>query len=141
MATVSRQLTPFQRGQIAALEGGSDSARVIRATPPPEYVLCAAIWIDTGKAEPERRSYTYPATGIVFGGWRHSDCYVAVNAWVARLTDTEREIIGEEGLHGRHQGFITSIGRFVDRDVAGRLAFTAGQVDRDGLHLTSEDLY
>lgn len=107
----------------------------------PEYILCAAIWIDTGKAEPPRRTYTYPATGLVFAGWRHADCWVALSSWLAHLSERESEALDEQERAGKHEGFITSTGRFVDREDAGCIAFIAEQVSRDGLWLTSEDLY
>lgn len=110
----------------------------------PETVLCAAIYVDTGKAWPERRSYTYPKTGIVFAGWRHGECFLLLEAWAERLTDTERaEIIAleEYALQGQNQGFVTSKGRYVSRKEAGRIAFWSGQIDRLLTTLTSEDLY
>jgi hypothetical protein len=112
-----------------------------------EYILCAAIWVDTGEAEPPRRSYSYPETGLLFTGWRHPDCFVTLNAWAKRLTEEEREAIGKEQFHGRNQGFLTSTGRFVDRKKAFTIAAAAGQIDpklfdRDTPRtLISEDLY
>jgi hypothetical protein len=82
-----------------------------------------------------------PATGLVFAGWRHSDCFTTLNAWAERLDESERDAIGEARLSGRHQGFLTSTGRYVGREEAARLAFEAGQVDRLLTSLTSEDLY
>ena len=119
-----------------------------------EYILCAAIYVDTGVPGPPR-SYTYPATGLVFSGWRHADCFTTMMAWAERLTPEEREEIGVEQLAGRHQGFLTSTGRFVLRDEAWKIAHSAGQISwrppEDPLFcrstetkppwLTSEDLY
>lgn len=113
-----------------------------------ERILCAAIYVDTGKAEPPRRSYAYPATGLVFAGWRHADCYTLLEAWAARLTDAEKaeiEAVKDLQLHGRNQGFLTSTGRYVDRREAWRIAEAAKQVEpaetaERGI-LTSEDLY
>lgn len=124
----------------------------------PERVLCAAIYIDTGTDDPPRRSYTYPKTGLVFSGWRHSDCYTTLNAWLARLPKKEiarLEKIHPEQTHGHQQGFLTSKGRFVDRFEGGRIAYHAGQLlpehaaswkrDLDAgktpFYLTSEWLY
>lgn len=106
-----------------------------------EHVLCAAIYVDTGSAEPARRSFTYPATGLVFAAWRHGDCFTTLNAWADRLDDAERARIGEEQLRGRHQGFLTSTGRFVDREEGARIAVAAGQVPAGMTFLTSEDVY
>jgi len=106
-----------------------------------EYILCAAIYVDTGKAEPARRSYAYPATGLVFSAWRHGDCFTTMMAWAERLTPEEREAIGAEQLAGRHQGFLTSKGRFVDRETASNIAVAAGQTKGGKTDLFSEDLY
>ena len=106
-----------------------------------ERVLCAAIFVDTFEAEPPRRSYTYPSTGLLFCGWRHADCFVTLHAWAANLAAEERLRIGEEQIAGRHQGFLTSRGRFVDRTEAMTLARAAGQTDSSKSELFSEDLY
>jgi hypothetical protein len=106
-----------------------------------EHILCAAIWVDTGLAEPPRRSYTYPATGLLFCGWRHGDCFTALGAWANLLTAKERARVGEEQIAGRHQGFLTSRGRFVDRQEAMEIARAAGQTMAMGETLYSEDLY
>ena len=107
----------------------------------PEYVLCAAIWVDTGKAEPPRRSYSYPETGLLFCGWRHADCFVAIHAWANLLPAEERERLAEQ-IAGKNQGFLTSTGRFVDRHHAATIARRSGQLPSDvGRDLFSEDLY
>lgn len=113
-----------------------------------ERVLCAAIHVDTGRAE-NRMSYAYPPRGLVFGGLRHADCMVIVRAWwdaldpaaAARVTAASNR--GHRGV----QGFLTTSGRFVDRMEAYKIANAQGQIVRalarnkiDGV-LTSEDLY
>lgn len=105
-----------------------------------EHILCAAIWVDTGKAEPPRRSYTYPKTGLMFTGWRHSDCFTTLNAWKDLLDNHAREEM-EEQLAGKIQGFMTSIGRFVTREEAATIAHIAKQTKKLLSGLTSEDLY
>jgi len=106
-----------------------------------ERVLCAAIYVDTGEADPPRRSYAYPKTGLVFCGWRHSDCFTTLHAWSDRLKPEERVRIGEEQFAGLHQGFLTSRGRFVDRVEGMAIARAAGQTDSEKSGLFSEDLY
>jgi len=117
----------------------------VRSTRPDrERILCAAIYVDTGNPEPPRRSSTYPETGIVFAAWRHGDCFTSLNAWAERLSDEERdaiETIQEHQLNGRNQGFLTSQGRYVDRQEAADIAWRAGQVDRKLTSLISENLY
>ena len=53
----------------------------------------------------------------------------------------ERERIGNEQLRGFHQGFLISIGRFVDREAAADIAFIAGQINETTASLLSEDIY
>lgn len=78
----------------------------------------------------------------MFAGWRHSDCFTTLNAWADRLTEEERDAVGEEKLAGRDQGFLTSTGRFVDREEAWTIAVAAGQVEKGAARdLWSEDLY
>jgi len=97
-----------------------------------EHILCAAIWVDTGKAEPPRRTYAYPTTGLLFCGFRHADCLVTVYAH-----DPHGEF-----THQRVQGFMTSKGRFVDRVEGKTIALDARQVyEGTGPQLFSEDLY
>lgn len=120
-----------------------------------ERILCAAIYVDTGEADPPRRSHSYPATGILFSGWRHGDCFTSLHAWIDGLTEVQKariEAIQEHQLRGRRQGFITSLGRYVEREEAWHIAKAAGQLEwlrekRPGRadlfesDLWSEDLY
>jgi len=108
-----------------------------------ERILCAAIYVDTGAAEPPRRSYAYPKTGLVFAGWRHGDCFVTLDAWWYALSDEGRfDVFKANGhIRSRHQGFVTSRGRFVDRAEAGEIAYAAGQTEKLLRSLTSEDIY
>jgi len=111
---------------------------------PDEWILCASIYVDTGKADPPRRSFMYPATGLLFSGWRHGDCLMQLSEWRERLTDEEIETI--ERIHpgqinGSRQGFLTSRGRWVDREEAGDIARAAGQFDQLTKILYSDDIY
>lgn len=109
------------------------------------YILCAAVYIDDGKHH--ARSYAYPSTGLVFSGWRHPDCFALFYEWVDRLTEDEKaeiEAISEGQIHARRQGFLTSTGRYVDREEGWAIAVRAGQVQPlagEGHTLCSEDLY
>ena len=112
-----------------------------------EKILCAAIFVETRKADPPRRSFTYPATGLMFCGWRHGDCFTTLNVWKKGLWWWERwrlRKFAEGNLDGRFQGFLTSTGRFVNRGEAAEIAIAAEQVEASslrGLSLYSEDLY
>ena len=111
-----------------------------------ERIQCAAVWVDTGKADPPRRSFSYPKTGLMFCGWRHGDCFTNMFAWADLLPPDERERIGY------HQGFMTSTGRFVNRAEAVPIAQNADQMygrssndwkrtSPEFTCLTSEDIY
>lgn len=111
-----------------------------------EKIICSALYVNTGKPSPARRSYNYPQTGLVFAGWRHSDCFVTFEAWRESLDfEIMNEIreIDARGLQGGNQGFLTSTGRYVDRVEAFAIAKNAGQIasDKNEGFLTSEDIY
>lgn len=114
-----------------------------------ERILCAAIYVDDG--QPHGRSHAYPGTGLMFCGWRHADCFAAMSAWGATLTDDEREACNHRDavragdveswtaaqteaarrdLRGFDQGFLTSTGRYVSREEGYQIAQAAGQVVR-----------
>lgn len=107
-----------------------------------ETIRCAAVYVDDGKSHV--CMYGDPHTGLVFPGQRHPQCFMLLDLWRSKLTEAEIKAIEEIdrwGLRGHNQGFLTSVGRFVDREEAGRIAFRAGQTDRLFESLTSEDLY
>ena len=109
----------------------------------PEVILCAAVYVDTGKNEGSL-TYAYPETGFLFSGLRHPDCFALLWDWKKRLTPPERAAIlsiDQYALRGANQGFLTSSGRFVDRYKAAKIAYSRNQVDRELIRLTSEDLY
>ena len=90
-----------------------------------EFILCSAI------------NYN----GTIICGHRHSDCYKVL-----------RELFAEPVLPGReHQGFLTSLNRFVDRKEAFKIAKENNQIryglkaseneDENDNILISENLY
>ena len=107
-----------------------------------ERILCAAIWYkDLELKKPEvleprgYRPYNVDK-GIVFSGWRHSNCLYQMVA----MTGLPQHQAGEE-----IQGFLTNQNRFVDREEVLEIAYDAGQLknldkQREG-KLFSEDLY
>lgn len=111
-----------------------------------EFILCAAIFVETTQfTSPYRRSGQGPETGRLFCGRRHTECMIELHEWESRLLDDERCLLDKEELAGCNQGFITSTGRFVDREEAAAIAYAQGQVvpsEREPVRsLTSEDLY
>jgi len=109
-----------------------------------ETILCAAVFVETGEAEPPRRSYAHPKTGLIFPGWRHGDCLMLVDAWWRLLSEDERsriEALNGDGCPWGNQGFLTSKGRYVDRKVGAVIAIDADQIEMAKITLFSEDLY
>ncbi len=104
--------------------------------PPPERILCAAIWVNDGVSRMHLpRNLT---TGLVFAGWRHHNCFTQIEALFG---PEEENRPTPEQRAGFHQGFLTSRGRFVDREEGAQIAYDASQVDRKLTWLSSEDLY
>ena len=110
-----------------------------------EYIICSAIlYKELPLIKPsvlEHRGYRpYNVDkGIVFGGWRHSNCIYQKVA-ITGLRDAES---GEN-----IQGFLTNKNRFVDRQEAYKIAFEMDQIigpnkgrPTNEIGLTSEDLY
>ena len=100
-----------------------------------EYILCAANHYNDGTEHPHQPKNI--KTGFVVCGHRHHNCIV-----------TFADIVGfpytEEGhkIHNtEEQGFLTNTNRFVGREEAGLIAFTAGQTKEFKTTLYSEDLY
>jgi hypothetical protein len=99
-----------------------------------EYIICAAIWykdLPTQAHLPRNID-----KGIVIAGWRHGNCIATMSA----LGKLRSVTFGPNSVGENVQGFITSTGRFVDRDEAGEIAAKAGQIEKPK-HLFSEDLY
>lgn len=110
-----------------------------------EYILCAATWYkELPLIRPDvlkqRGNAPYNVGhGIVFCGWRHSNCLYQKVA-ITGLRDAESGAFV--------QGFLTNKNRFVDRKEAYKIAFDADQIigpnkgcPQNSIGLTSEDLY
>lgn len=76
----------------------------------PEKILCAAIWVDTGKEEDGARSKGYPVNGLVFCGLRHGDCIKLVHAWWENLSKEEQTQI--EAINPPHPNGRLSYSRY-----------------------------
>lgn len=105
-----------------------------------EYILCAAIWYKDfpGYAGIQANYTAYNIDkGIVVTGHRHGQ----VIATMAMLTGLRTVQHGNDSVGETEQGFLTSKGRFVDRNEAGKIAFERGQITKETDCLFSEDLY
>ena len=96
-----------------------------------EYVLCAAIWFDDGRA------YTYQPSGIDIGfilcGHRH-------HAILEEIGGTVGERI-KQGIRTKQYGFLTSKNCFVSREEAANITLAQGQIEYLVEKLYSEHLY
>lgn len=94
-----------------------------------EHIICAAVWVEDGKMHVHQPRNV--PRGLVFAGWRHPACIeLATAAGFGRISQT-------------HQGFLTSLNRYVTRREAAQIAYMAGQIENwnDKKELYSEDLY
>lgn len=101
-----------------------------------EWILCAAIHYDDGEINIRRTCKNYPKTGIVICGYRHPD--------IIGILPTNNSLRNDGKEYKCTQGFITSKGRFVDREEAYLIAKKADQLlnDFEGKSkLFSEDIY
>ncbi len=107
-----------------------------------ETIICAAIWYDDGiKRVHLPRNIE---TGIVVGGWRHPNCKVVLMTmfYPNWQTDTLQEQLKNEVNNKEKQGFLTSLGRFVDRKEALNIYILSGDTPSySSKELYSEDLY
>jgi hypothetical protein len=94
-----------------------------------EFILCAAIWINDGvehESQPENIN-----TGFVICGRRHHNCYQTIKS-LTNQTPNERigDLISSMDLEGqrKHQGFITSLDRYVDRKEGWYIAKNNNQI-------------
>lgn len=102
-----------------------------RPQDPNERILCAAIWYKDGqKHESQPINIT---EGFVIAGRRHHNCYATAKALAGldetiklKITNMENTMTKEE--YRRHQGFITSNNRYVDRREAYKIAKAQGQI-------------
>jgi len=97
----------------------------------PKKSVCAAIWYKDDKnyrAQPKNIE-----SGYVVCGRRHHNVIALRRALTGLVTIRENSI----------QGFVTSLGRFVDRVEGNTIAIAANQVvgNVEGDELISEDLY
>jgi hypothetical protein len=102
-----------------------------------EKIICAAIYIDDGKAHMHQPKNI--PTGFVIAGRRHHNCI-----YISTLLDDPNNVIRIKVKQRDTQGFLTSEDRFVGREEALIIAKRENQVIQPELVseiLISEDLY
>jgi hypothetical protein len=99
-----------------------------------ERILCAAIHVDDGI---ERHALPLNLkTGVVAAGWRHHNCLPQLPLLLGE------QAYAQARKDGRViQGFLTSTGRFVDREEGANIAWLARQTSDLKDLLFSEHLY
>lgn len=115
-----------------------------------ETIICSAIWINDGKvhdAQPENINI-----GFVVCGRRHHNCYETIKAITGLSTNKAIgdliSSLSEDELR-KHQGFLTSADRYVDRKEAWKIAKANNQIvfglqaseNSEDSILISENLY
>lgn len=92
-----------------------------------EFILCAAVWYNDGlrhDGQPENIT-----EGIVVCGRRHHNCYATLKALGITNDDYKTMFsIMSESEHRKHQGFLTSKDRYVDRREAWEIAKENNQI-------------
>lgn len=98
-----------------------------------EQVICAAIWYkDLPNVEPVYRVKNV-TNGVVLCGWRHPYIIGQSSALLGKKQYEMGEYV---------QGFLTSKGRFLDREQAAKLFVeNGGKLNYSTDELFSEDLY
>ena len=112
-----------------------------------EYIICSAIWYRNGQHYPFQDIYGID-NGFVIGSFRHPMAIAVCpeNPYMQdiRITEEKATLPFEWGgqwtecgrSKGTVQGFITSYGRFVNREEAFPIALESGQITRETIKVT-----
>lgn len=93
-----------------------------------EFIICAAIYINDNKQHLEQPDNI--EIGFVVSGRRHGDCYATISAITGiPINNCILQFIDKSTYDFRkHQGFITSLNRYVDRKEAWKIALENNQI-------------
>lgn len=78
-----------------------------------EFILCAAIWVNDGlfhEQQPENITL-----GYVVAGRRHHNCYQTIRDLKGDVNEYFTSLNISDEDYRQHQGFITSLDRYVNR--------------------------
>lgn len=112
-----------------------------------EFILCAAIWINDNKIHSQQP--TNIDVGFVICGRRHNNCYQTIKDLKGDMNMYLKTLDMSDDDYKKHQGFITSLDRYVDRREGWKIAkannqiqfgLTASENEEDDI-LISENLY
>jgi hypothetical protein len=112
-----------------------------------EFILCAAIWVnDKQKHEQQPANIEI---GFVICGRRHNNCYQTIKDLKGDVNTYFKSLDMSEDNYREHQGFITSLDRYVNRKEGLNIAKANNQIqfglrasgNEDDSILISENLY
>ena len=112
-----------------------------------EFILCAAIWVnDKQKHEQQPKNVEI---GYVICGRRHHNCYQTVKDLKGDVNTYFKSLDMSDDNYREHQGFITSLDRYVSRKEGWTIAKSNSQIqfgleaseNEDESILISENLY
>ena len=104
-----------------------------------EFILCAAIWVNDGEVH-EGQPINI-SIGFVVSGRRHHNCYATIKSIVSSDKTLEAKIntAVNSTYPRKNQGFITSLDRYVDRELAWKIAKENNQI-QFGLEASEVDI-
>jgi hypothetical protein len=112
-----------------------------------EFIICAAIWVNDKQVHSEQPENI--VVGFVVCGRRHNNCYQTIKSLKGDVNEYFKSLDMSEDDYRMHQGFMTSLDRYVDRREAFKIAkeknqiqfgLTASENGEDSI-LISENLY
>src|SRR6056297_2099301 len=91
-----------------------------------EFILCAAVWVNDGLQHDQQPDNI--DVGYVVCGRRHNNCYQTITSLKGDLNKYFKSLNLSKEDYRKHQGFITSTDRFVDRKEAWKIADKNDQI-------------
>lgn len=112
-----------------------------------EFIICAAIWVNDGMVHEQQPSNV--DIGFVICGRRHHNCYQTIKDLVGDYNEYYKSLNMSDDDYRKHQGFITSLDRYVGRKEGWMIAKNNNQIlfgltaseNGDDSILISENLY
>lgn len=91
-----------------------------------EFILCAAIWINDNQVHKEQPQNI--EIGFVICGRRHHNCYQTIEDLKGDVNKYLKSINMSEADYREHQGFMTSLDRYVNRKEGFKIAKDNNQI-------------
>ena len=112
-----------------------------------EFIICAAIWINDNQQHEQQAENI--EIGFVICGRRHHNCYQTIKDLKGDVNEYFKSLNMSDTDYRKHQGFMTSLDRYVDRREGYKIAKENNQIqfgltateNGDDSILISENLY